>query len=219
MKRAIIKGFADRARALCDEKHLAEELHNIEDVFVANGYPRETVRRFMEQGPQRIDKREQEEQESRGAVAIPYLKGLSEQSRRTANRHSFRVAFKPGRKIKEIKRTCQEPLGEKQKCVVYKIPCTCQNTVYVERHGAFFQTRVKEHVDKVRLTNDDLRKVNTLSAEKWMGEEHGGLARHTVECQSGVDWGNAEIVARERSSRRNRVTTTETSRNESASQL
>ena len=40
MKRAIIKGFADRARALCDEKHLAEELHNIEDVFVANGYPR-----------------------------------------------------------------------------------------------------------------------------------------------------------------------------------
>ena len=64
MKRAIIKGFADRARALCDEKHLAEELHNIEDVFVVNGYPRETVRRFMEQRPQQIDKREQEEPES-----------------------------------------------------------------------------------------------------------------------------------------------------------
>ena len=31
-----------------------------------------------------------------------------------------------------------------------------------------------------------------------MGKEDGGLARHTVECQSGVDWGNAEIVARER---------------------
>ena len=102
MKRAIIKGFADRARALCDEKHLAEELHNIEDVFVANGYPRETVRRFMEQRPQQIDKREQEEPESRGVVTIPYLKGLSEQFRRTANRHSFRVAFKPGRKVRDI---------------------------------------------------------------------------------------------------------------------
>ena len=74
MKRAIIKGFADRARALCDKKHLAEELHNIEDVFVANGYPRETVRRFMEQRPQQIDKREQEEPESRGVVTIPYLR-------------------------------------------------------------------------------------------------------------------------------------------------
>ena len=56
-------------------------LHNIEDVFVANGYPRETVRRFMEQRPQQIDKREQEEPESRGVVTIPYLKGLSEQFR------------------------------------------------------------------------------------------------------------------------------------------
>ena len=44
MKRAIIKGFADTARALCDERHFVEELHNIENVFVANGYPRETVR-------------------------------------------------------------------------------------------------------------------------------------------------------------------------------
>ena len=26
----------------------------------------------------------------------------------------------------------------------------------------------------------------------------GGLARHTMECQSGVDWENAEIIARER---------------------
>ena len=33
-----------------------------------------------------------------------------------------------------------------------------------------------------------------------MGKEDGGLARHTMECQSGVDWGNAEIVRRERGS-------------------
>ena len=83
----------------------------------------------MEQRPQQIDKREQEEQESRGVVTILYLKGLSEQFRKTPNRHSFRVAFKPGRKIKDIKYTCQEPLGERQKCVVYTIPCACQNTV------------------------------------------------------------------------------------------
>ena len=64
-----------------------------------------------------------------GVATIPYLKGLSEQIRRSANRHSFRVAFKPGRKVKEIKGTCQEPLGERQKCVVYTISCACQNTL------------------------------------------------------------------------------------------
>ena len=175
----------------------------------------------MEQRPQQIDKREQKEQESRGAVIIPHLKGLSEQFRRTANQHSFQVAFKPGRTIKEIKCTCQEPLGERQKCVVYKIPCTCQNTVYVGETWRLFQTRKKEHVDKVRLTNEDLHRGNTLSAKKRMGKEVGGLARHTVECQSGVDWGNAEIVARERGLKQRKVlegivATTETSRNESA---
>ena len=80
MQRAIIKGFADRAMALCDEKDLAEELHNIEDVFVVNGYPRKTVRRFTEERPQLIDNREREEQESCGVVIIRYLKRLSEQS-------------------------------------------------------------------------------------------------------------------------------------------
>ena len=200
-----MKGFTDRARALCDEKHLAEELNNIKDVFVANGYPRETVRRFMEQRHQQIDKKEQEEQESRGAVTIPYLKGLSERFRRTANRHSFRVAFKPGRKIKEIKRTCQEPLGERQKCVVYKIPCTCQNSVYVGETWCLFQTRKKEHMDKVRLTNEDLQKGNTLSAERRMGKEDGGLARHTIERQRSIDWTNAKIVATERGLRQRKV--------------
>ena len=36
-------------------KHLAEELQSIEAVFVANGYPSETVRRFMEHRPQQVD--------------------------------------------------------------------------------------------------------------------------------------------------------------------
>ena len=31
IKNGIIKGFADRARALCDEKHLDEELKKVED--------------------------------------------------------------------------------------------------------------------------------------------------------------------------------------------
>ena len=46
MKKGIIKGLADRA--LCDQEHLDSELKNIEDVFAANGYKRERVRKHME---------------------------------------------------------------------------------------------------------------------------------------------------------------------------
>ena len=77
--------------------------------------------------------------------------------------------------------------------------------MYVGETWRLFQTRKKEHMDKVRLTTEDLRKGNTLSAEKRMGKEDGGLARHIVECQSGVDWGNAEIVARERGLKQRKV--------------
>ena len=131
-------------------------------------------------------------------MTIPYLKRLSEQFRRTANRHSFRVPFKPERKIKEIKHTCQESLGERQRCVVYKIPCACQNTVYVGETWCLLQTRKKEHMGKIRLTSEDLHKGNTLLIEKRMGKENGGLTRHTIECQNGFDWGNVDIVAREK---------------------
>ncbi|PFX27479.1 putative serine/threonine-protein kinase pats1 [Stylophora pistillata] len=54
-------------------------------------------------------------------------------------------------------------------------------------------------------TNEDLQKGNTLSAEKRMVKEDGGLARQTVECQSGVDWGNAEIVATERGIKQRKI--------------
>ena len=76
-------------------------------------------------------------------------------------------------------------------------------------------------MDKVRLTIEDLHKGNTLSTEKRMGKElDGGLARHTTECQSDVDGGNAEIVARERGLKQRKIlegieSTTEILRNES----
>ena len=81
-------------------------------------------------------------------VTLPYLERLPDQFWRTANRHSSRVAFKPGREIKEIKSKFQEPLGEKQKCVVYRMPCACQNTVYAGEPWRLFQTRKKEHMTK-----------------------------------------------------------------------
>ena len=51
---------------------------------------------------------------------------------------------------------------------------------------------------KIRLTSEDLHKGNTLLVEKRMGKENGGLTRHTIECQIGVDWGNVDSVAREK---------------------
>ncbi len=104
VKKGIIKGFADRAWALCDDKHIGDELKNVEDVFVANGFERKKVQEYMKESKEVENKDQLEEQGSRGMVVVPYVRGLSEQFRRLAARHSFRKAFKPGSKIKELKK-------------------------------------------------------------------------------------------------------------------
>ena len=43
----MIKGYADRARTLCDPQYLEGEIQNVEDVFVDNGYERGEVRKAM----------------------------------------------------------------------------------------------------------------------------------------------------------------------------
>ena len=46
-KKTIIKGYADRARALCDEQHLESEMNNIAEVFRENGYKEKEIKEAM----------------------------------------------------------------------------------------------------------------------------------------------------------------------------
>ena len=121
---------------------------------------------------------------------------MSERFKRIASRHTFRVAFQPGRKLKKIKSICQETIGERQEHIVYRIPCDCQRSLYVGETWRLFQTRKNEHVSKVRLANRDMAQGKLSSAEQRMGKEDGGLARHSVECTGNIDWESAKIVGR-----------------------
>ena len=47
VKKAVIKGYADRARALCDDENLEAEMQNIVDVFKENGYAEREIREAM----------------------------------------------------------------------------------------------------------------------------------------------------------------------------
>ena len=72
MKKGIIKEFADRARALCDDQHLGDELQNVEDVFVANGHDRKVVKQYMKKNDR--SERQTEEQQYRGKIVVPYVR-------------------------------------------------------------------------------------------------------------------------------------------------
>ena len=88
-------------------------------------------------------------------------------------------------------------MGDKRKAVVYRIPCGCDEAVYVGETYRQFETRKKEHERKVKLTRQDIEKGRLDSAERRMGKEDGGLASHSIKHESEIDWGKSKIVAME----------------------
>ena len=68
-------------------------------------------------------------------------------------------------------------------------------TVQTIKSIQVFGTRRKEHENKVRLTGEDIRNGRLDAARERMGKEDGGLARHSVDCGSGIDGGEARVVA------------------------
>lgn len=135
---------------------------------------------------------EQDEKDwERRTITIPYLKGFSEQVNRIAQKHSFKVVFKPGGKVKEIKSKCQKTLDERQNGVVYRIPCKCEESVYIGETQRLFQTRKREHENKVRLSKEDITCTRLDSAEQRVEKEDGGLARHSAECNEEINWEEA----------------------------
>ena len=100
------------------------------------------------------DKDHTKEQECRGMLVVPYVRGLSEQFKRLATKHSFCTTFK------DLKGIAQEPFGEKQKSVIYEITCKYKNAYYVGETSRLFKVRKKKHKNKVRLTNEDAKMEN-----------------------------------------------------------
>ena len=143
------------------------------------------------------DDKKDEEQQYRGMVTITYVRGMLEQFKRLASKYLFRTAFKPGKKVKELKTRSQQPLGENQKGMLYKIPCKCERAVYVGEKWRQLKTSKKEHESKVRLTNEDLRNGKLAEVNERIGKEDGGSARHSVECLRGIDWEKTRVVMNE----------------------
>ena len=199
-KKGVIKGYADRARTLCDPQYVDAELRNIEEVFIANGYEKKEVRRAMKERQVRppTEENDKEEEPRRGIVSIPNIPTLTRTFSRIAKQHRFLTTTKACNKIRDLTSNAKTPLGGKNKHVVYQIPCGCDRCSYTGETDRMWESREKEHQDKVRLTLQDIADGNTQRAEERMNTGDGGLAKHSAVCDHQINWEGARIVGRER---------------------
>ena len=197
IKRGVIKGYADRARTYCDPSYLKGELDNIIDVFVDNGYSKEEVVSAMKENPRCNTDKDKEQENLRGIVVMPNIPNFTPQFNKIARKHGFRVANKTEQRVKDLTANAKTPLGNKNTNVVYNIPCKCRKHGYTGETDRKWETREKEHQDKVRLTKQDLETGNTERAERRMNDGDGGLAKHASICPHGIDWEGSKIVGKE----------------------
>ena len=195
-KRGIIKGYSDRAKKLCDPEYLNAELKNVKEVFQENGYSEEEIEAAMK-GRVRATTENDTEQRTRGIVVIQNIPNITPQFNKIARQHGFKVANKSGTRVKDLTTKAKTPLGDKNSNVIYNIPCGCKKYSYTGETHRKWETRRKEHHDKVRLTKQDIESGNLESATTRMNTNDGGLAKHTSTCNEEIRWEHAKIVGRE----------------------
>ena len=196
IKYGVIKGYADRARAICDEEHIAAEMENIKEVFEDNGYQTEEIVNAMKE-TQPDDEERPEEEAVRGIIVMPNVPGFTEKFNKIARKHKFRIANKAENKIRDLVSSAKTPLGDKNTNVIYDIPCKCGKYTYVGETDRKWATRKKEHKDKVRLTKNDIGNGNVERATKRMNDRDGGLAKHATICQHEINWEESKIINKE----------------------
>ena len=189
-----------------DPQYLQDELQNIEEVFVENGYSRREVRKAMEERQTTgNEEEEKEETKSRGIVSIPHIPSFTRTFSRIAKQHKFRTTTRAENKVRDITSKARTPLGEKNKHVAYNIPCGCLSHSYSGETDRMWGTRKHEHIAKVRLTQTDLDNGNVESATNRMNKQDGGLAKHSAGCKHFVLWDDAKIVGREKNATKRKI--------------
>ena len=147
VKKAVIKGYADRARALCDPGYLQSELNNIIQVFEDNGYSTEEVKEAIKEKTVGERRDNTENEANRGIVVMPNIPNFTRQYNRIARKHGFRVVNKTENKIRDLLSNAKTPLGKKNTNVVYDIPCKCRKHGYTGETDRKWESREKEHQD------------------------------------------------------------------------
>ena len=149
IKKAIIKGYGDRARNLCDPQYVKEELKHVEQVFIENGYSQKEVQDALKEKTPRREE-DEEESPSRGIVSMPNIPTFTNRFNSIARRHRFKTANKADYKVRDLTTKVKTPLGDKNSNVVYNIPCKCEKYTYTGETCRKWSTRRKEHEGTVK---------------------------------------------------------------------
>ena len=154
-KRSVVKTLHKRAQRVCSSNvDYRRECDYLKNVFKMNGYPASMLNQCIRES----DRANAPRLDLNKKIVIPYIKGCSEIAARTLAEGDVFVAHKPSNSLKSslVNLKDHKPTDETSG-VVYSIPCTDCDHVYVGETGRKLKTRMSEHTHDIDRMNESSR--------------------------------------------------------------
>ena len=120
--RDIFKGFASRAKTLCSEKYLDEELNFLVDMFVENSHDQNHLYSIIRENKSQAPKIENTDS---NIVKLPWIPIIGPKIRKELRKTGCKVIFKSAAKLKNILCNNKSKLLPNSYPNVYELSCDC----------------------------------------------------------------------------------------------
>ena len=97
----VMRGMRNRALQVCDDTSRPAEMQHLEEVFTANGFPEQLVKKTLSRLPRHIEEDNQPE-ERPTILYTPYIRGTSEKLEKACAPLGVKTVFKPQRTMRQL---------------------------------------------------------------------------------------------------------------------
>lgn len=169
-KMNIIHNLKHRALKLSHPDFHEKNLNNIITYLAKNNYPHKLINRILYKP--KITARETQRTNT-VHLKLPYIKNLSEKLKKELTNDTVTVAFKNENTVKNLFTKQKTPTPrDLESNVIYKIPCSECEGIYIGQTGRYLKTRISEHRRSVRPITLINTKTKTALAEHFENFEH-----------------------------------------------
>ena len=176
IKNGVFKGFILRAKAICSDKYLQDEINFIKQIFIENGYDRNHLEKIIaniELTPAKIRNDDQR------YASLPWIPGLSQKLKKAFKKADCAVSFKSPRNLESLLTSRNKPkLPDNSQPGVYFFPTSC-GSGYTGETKKQIRTRNQEHKEAVFKGN----------------KSDDAIAEHANTCNCELDWDRIKTIA------------------------
>ena len=187
-KLGVIKCLKARAEKICNDNHMKGEVKHLKNVFKKNGYPIRIIRTALRNKPTTEEERGEDEEERptgqprrNTPCFLPYVKGTSEKVGKICQKFGLYPVFQQHNTLRSLLTRVKDPQKNKDKGIVYRIPCRDCSEVYIGETGRPSKTRITEH--RRAVNQMDTKNANAV---------HSDVLNHRI------NWDRSKVIDREK---------------------